>query len=153
MNDAEKLKLEQELRKAAPLLNRLGGGADPLPDHVRARLNAVLDRKMPVIRELTEKQMEALLLKLIAEQPAEGFELINNLNKAKFKLKGGTEGVIYGLLNKLEQQGMIDGRWRETDASMRKTYYVTEKGSRLVNRELASAGELLGWANLVLQRE
>ena len=48
MNDAEKLKLEQELRKAAPLLNRLGGGADPLPDHVRARLNAALDRKMPL---------------------------------------------------------------------------------------------------------
>lgn len=48
MNEAEKLKLEQELRKAAPLLNRLGGGADPLPDHVRARLNAALDRKMPL---------------------------------------------------------------------------------------------------------
>lgn len=46
MNDAEKLKLEQELKKAAPLLNRLGDGADPLPDHVRARLNAALDRKI-----------------------------------------------------------------------------------------------------------
>lgn len=46
MNDAEKLKLEQELKKAAPLLNRLGDGPDPLPDHVRARLNAALDRKI-----------------------------------------------------------------------------------------------------------
>jgi hypothetical protein len=46
MNDAEKLKLEQELKKAAPLLNRLGDGPSPLPDHVRARLNAALDRKM-----------------------------------------------------------------------------------------------------------
>jgi hypothetical protein len=46
MNDAEKLKLEQELKKAAPLLDRLGDGPDPLPDHVRARLNAALDRKI-----------------------------------------------------------------------------------------------------------
>jgi hypothetical protein len=46
MNDAEKLKLEQELKKAAPLLNRLGDGPSPLPDHVRARLNAALDRKI-----------------------------------------------------------------------------------------------------------
>lgn len=48
MNDEEKSKLEQALRKAAPLLNRLGDGADPLPAHVRARLNAALDRKMPL---------------------------------------------------------------------------------------------------------
>lgn len=48
MNDEEKLKLEQELKKAAPLLQRLGEGNDPLPDHVRARLNAALDRKMPL---------------------------------------------------------------------------------------------------------
>jgi hypothetical protein len=46
MNDAEKLKLEQELKKAAPLLNRLGDGVDPLPEHVRSRLNAALDRKI-----------------------------------------------------------------------------------------------------------
>jgi hypothetical protein len=46
MNDAEKLKLEQELKKAAPVLNRLGDGPSPLPDHVRARLNAALDRKI-----------------------------------------------------------------------------------------------------------
>ena len=46
MNDAEKLKLELELKKAAPVLNRLGDGPSPLPDHVRARLNAALDRKI-----------------------------------------------------------------------------------------------------------
>jgi len=48
MNDEEQLKLEQELKKAAPLLQRLGEGNDPLPAHVRARLNAALDRKMPL---------------------------------------------------------------------------------------------------------
>jgi DNA-binding PadR family transcriptional regulator len=153
MNDEEKSKLERELKRAAPLLNRLGDGADALPDHVRARLNAALDRKMPPVRELTERQMEALMLKLIAEQPAEGFELINHLSRGNFKLRGGTEGVIYGLLNRLEQRGMIAGRWRETDSSMRKTYHVTENGTRQLNRELASCGELQGWASLVLQRE
>jgi hypothetical protein len=51
MNDEEKLKLEQELKKAAPLLQRLGEGNDPLPDHVRARLKAALDRKMPLSQQ------------------------------------------------------------------------------------------------------
>jgi len=54
MNDDEKLKLEQELKKAAPLLNRLGDGSSPLPDHVRARLNAALDRKIAAASTVVE---------------------------------------------------------------------------------------------------
>ncbi|MEQ2005692.1 MAG: PadR family transcriptional regulator [Limisphaerales bacterium] len=150
MNDAEKSKLEQELKKAAPVLNRLSDGPSVLPDHVRARLNTALDKKFPLVRELTAKQMEGLLLKLIAEQPADGFELINNLGKAKFKLQGGTEGMIYGILSRLEHQGSIEGRWRESSAAMTKSYHLTSQGTKLMNRELASAGELQGWANLVL---
>ena len=48
MNDAEKSKLEQELKKAAPVINRLGDGPSVLPDHIKARLNAALDKKFPL---------------------------------------------------------------------------------------------------------
>ena len=48
MNDAEKSKLEQELKKAAPVINRLGDGPSVLPDNVRARLEAALDKKFPL---------------------------------------------------------------------------------------------------------
>ena len=149
MNDAEKLKLEEKLRQAAPLIKRLSGPS-VLPDRVRAALNQVLDRKFPVVRELTEKQMEGLLLKLVAEQPADGFELINKLTRAKFKLKGGSEGMIYGILGRLETQGVLEGRWRESDSAMKKNYHLTEQGTRLVKREFAASAEMQGWADLVL---
>ncbi|NBR87886.1 MAG: hypothetical protein EB082_14280 [Verrucomicrobia bacterium] len=48
MNDAEKLKLEQELKEAAPLINRLSDGPSVLPDHIKARLNSALDKKFPL---------------------------------------------------------------------------------------------------------
>ena len=48
MNDAEKSKLEQELKEAAPVINRLGDGPSVLPDHVRARLNSALEKKFPL---------------------------------------------------------------------------------------------------------
>ena len=48
MNDAEKSKLEQKLKEAAPVLNRLGDGPSVLPDHIKARLNSALDKKFPL---------------------------------------------------------------------------------------------------------
>ena len=58
--------------------------------------------------------------------------------------------MIYGLLGRMETRGAIEGRWRESSAAMMKTYHLTGQGTKLLNRELAAAGELQGWANLVL---
>jgi DNA-binding PadR family transcriptional regulator len=152
MNDAEKLILEQKLRKAAPLINRLSLSSGGLPDRVKAALNKVLDEKFPEVHELTEKQMESLVLKLIAEQPADGFELINNLTKARFQIKGAGEGVIYGILAALESGGLVEGRWRESSSKMVKTYHVTEAGTRKLRGQSATVTETQTWANLVLGR-
>jgi len=152
MNEAEKNDLEARLKRVAPLMNRLSKESFPIPDRVRARFNEVLDRKFPVAKELSEKEMEALLLKLIAEEPNDGFSLTSELEKARFKLKGGAEGAIYGILNRLESKGMLEGRWRESSATMTKTYHLTDRGTKAVKRETASSGELQSWANLVLGR-
>ena len=60
MNDAEKLKLEQELKEAAPVINRLGEGPSVLPDHVRARLNAALDKKFPLAAQQASQEPAAI---------------------------------------------------------------------------------------------
>ncbi len=151
MNDEEKLRLEEQLKRAAPLMSRLSGPT-VVPDRIKKRLDAALEKKFPLVRELTEKQMETLLLKIIAEQPADGFELTNQLSKAKFKLKDEGEGAIYGILSRLENNGLIEGRWRESSASMRKSYYLTETGTKLVKKQYATAGEMQGWVDLILQR-
>jgi DNA-binding PadR family transcriptional regulator len=151
MNDAEKAELEAKLKKVAPLMAKLSGPSI-LPERVKAALNQTLDKKYPLIRELTEKQMEVLLLKLIAEQPADGFELINNLAKANVKLKNGTEGLIYGILGRMENQGLVEGRWMEGSAAMKKSYYLTDHGTKLLARESALAPNLQGLINLALGR-
>lgn len=58
MNDAEKSKLEQELKEAAPVINRLGDGPSVLPDHVKARLNAALDKKFPLTAQQASQEPE-----------------------------------------------------------------------------------------------
>lgn len=69
MNDAEKSKLEQELKKAAPVINRLSDGPSVLPDHVSARLNAALDRKFPLAAQQASAPAElAAIRKTVVEQ-------------------------------------------------------------------------------------
>lgn len=67
MNDAEKSRLEQELKKAAPVINRLSDGPSVLPDHVRARLNTALDKKFPLATQQTAEE-PAPVRKTVVEQ-------------------------------------------------------------------------------------
>ena len=108
MNDAENQKLDAVLRQVAPLMPKLADPPAGQPDRVRAAFERALEKKFPLVRELTEKQMESLLLKLVAEQPADGFQLITSLGKAHFKLKGAGEGAVYGLLAKLEENRLVE---------------------------------------------
>ena len=70
MNDAEKSKLEQELREAAPVINRLGDGPSVLPDHIKARLNAALDKKFPLTANQTSESVEPTRARKSAVEPA-----------------------------------------------------------------------------------
>ena len=152
MNDAEKSRLEQELKKAAPVINRLGDGPSALPDHIKARLNSALDRKFPLAKELSEKQMESLLLRLIAEQPADGFELISKLNQGLFRLAGQGEGAIYGLLAKMESSGLLQGEWRESSTRMVKMYRLTDAGGLRLAEKSAIQAETGAWAEMLLKK-
>ena len=71
MNDAEKSKLEQELTKAAPVINRLGDGPSVLPDHVRARLNTALDKKFPLAAQPASQEPAAVRKTTVEREQAE----------------------------------------------------------------------------------
>ena len=151
MNDAEKLKLEAQLRQAAPLINRLSDNPAVVPDRVRAALNSVLEQKFHSVRELNEKQMEGLLLKLIAEQRTSGLDLVDAVVKARFRIGQEGEGSIFALLARLEERELIEGEWREGGRRMIKSYRLTPSGRKLVEKRPAFAAELTTWVEAVLR--
>ena len=71
MNDAEKSKLEQELKEAAPVINRLGAGPSVLPEHVRARLNSVLDKKFPLAAQPASQEPTAVRKTAVEQEKPE----------------------------------------------------------------------------------
>ena len=80
-------------------------------------------------RELLKGSTEPLLLSLISRQPMYGYQIIKELerrSKGYFTFK---EGTLYPALHRLEERGLIIGRWeRLATGQERRYYYITEKG-------------------------
>ena len=150
MNDAEKQKLEALLRQVGPLVNKLADPPAGQPDRVRVAFERALEKKFPQFRELTEKQMEDLLLKLIAEQRIYGTDLVDAVLRARFRVGREGEGAILAILAGLEDRGLVAGEWRPGTSRMVKRYQLTPDGRRLLEKKPQAAAELLSWVEAVV---
>ncbi|HEY7808641.1 MAG TPA: PadR family transcriptional regulator [Croceibacterium sp.] len=85
-------------------------------------------------------EMRLVLLKLIADQPRHGYDLI----KAMEEMTGGeyapSPGVIYPTLQMMVDEGVIA---ELPDESARKVFQATDAGREELAREEAAVGELM----------
>ncbi len=86
-------------------------------------------------RRLKRGILKFALLKLLAELPRHGYDLIRAIRERGW---GGGAGSVYPLLAALEAAGLIAGR----DEGDRRTYEVTEKGRKLLEEHAADIGRL-----------
>lgn len=81
--------------------------------------------------ELKRGTLEMVLLKLIAEKPMYGYELIATLEARggeQFQLK---EGTLYPVLYRLENAGYITPYWETAARGVPRKYYrLTQDGQR-----------------------
>ena len=79
--------------------------------------------------ELKRGTLEMVLLKLIAEQPMYGYELIATLEARGGKLFQLKEGTLYPVLYRLENAGYITSYWETAERGVpRKYYHLTQNG-------------------------
>jgi len=89
--------------------------------------------KFPTWRELTAKEMEPLLLSVLANGQMDGFSIITRLEKARVRIKGG-EAVNYGVLSKLVSVGYVQVDLEDRGGQMRKSYRLTDEGHVLLKK-------------------
>ncbi|MBV8196879.1 MAG: PadR family transcriptional regulator [Candidatus Eremiobacteraeota bacterium] len=92
-------------------------------------------RGWPHGRRLRRGVMKFVLLKLLAELPRHGYDLIRAFREKGW---GGGAGSVYPLLGALEAAGLIVGR----EEGERRIYEISEKGRRLLEEH---AAELRGF--------
>ena len=128
MDSDEQQRLEQRLKKIAPLLKEMGGPGIQVPPALTAAVRKAFDEKFAG-KELTRAQMRGLMLAVLNEQSSDAADLFRRLSKAGFKLAGASgEGVLFGVLAELESTRLIAGDWRESGSRDVKYYHVTKEG-------------------------
>lgn len=102
-------------------------------------------------RELLKGSTDPLILSLIGQQPMYGYQLIKEMegrSQGYFQFK---EGTLYPALHRMEREGLISGRWERLPGGQeRRYYYLTEKGSRVLNRKRAEWREFSAAVTLII---
>lgn len=80
-------------------------------------------------RELKRGTLEMIILKLLAERPMYGYELVSTLEARagqQFQIK---EGTLYPVLYRLEDAGLVETQWEAAGRGVPRKYYrLTDKG-------------------------
>lgn len=104
-------------------------------------------------KELKRGALEMLLLKLIAEQPRYGYEIVTILEQraARLQLR---ESTLYPVLYRLENDGFITGQWETFErGAPRKVYKLTPNGFTEFDRLITEWREFSGTINRFLSIE
>ena len=95
---------------------------------------------------------DSLLLCLLGQQPMYGYQIIKELegrSQGYFKFR---EGTLYPALHRLEEAGLILGKWQTlTSGRQRRYYYITDKGQRLLVVKMSQWQDFLTAMNLIIR--
>ena len=67
-------------------------------------------------RQLKKGVLEMVVLRLLAEQPSHGYELIQRLRRGSGGMLDLKEGTLYPILYRLEDDGYITSAWQNTES-------------------------------------
>ncbi|MBA7504033.1 hypothetical protein ES706_04746 [subsurface metagenome] len=91
----------------------------------------------PYVQQLLKGVVEPLLLFIINELPAHGYQIAKELDKRSqgyFEFRGST---IYSALRRLEHEGLVLSTWQQvTQKQKRRCYELTEKGRQILAERL-----------------
>ena len=91
---------------------------------------------------LVRGTLDMLILKTLTLQPMHGLGISNRIEQITdgvFKVKPGS---LFPSLKRMEQEGWIDGDWRESENRRRAKYYdLTKAGRRRLGEEKQNWGQ------------
>lgn len=74
--------------------------------------------------------LELLILSVLADNPLHGYAVIEELRKRSDEVIDVPEGTLYPALHRLEKAGLITASWSEFKGRRRKSYRLTQAGTR-----------------------
>lgn len=104
--------------------------------------------------DLLKSNIDSLLLSLISDEPMYGYQIIKELenrSQGYFRFK---EGTLYPALHRLENSGLIEGKWQILPSGQQRKYYrITEKGLASLEEKRSNWYEFFNAMNRIIQAE
>ena len=94
---------------------------------------------------------ELLILHLLSRQPMHGYDLVQTIREASGNRLDFSEGCIYPVLHRLEEQKFLASKRELVGARNRIVYRVTKQGQKRLNASIANWKSVVSAVNIVLQ--
>ena len=95
--------------------------------------------------------LDLLVLRTLRRGPLHGYSISRLIEQRSGDLLAIKQGSLYPALHRLEQRGLIRGRWAETETNRKARFYsLTAAGEAQLERETAGWQQFARAVNLVL---
>jgi len=82
--------------------------------------------------------LDMIVLAALSSRPAHGYAVIEEIRRRSAGAFDLPEGTVYPVLHRLEQAGLLSGRWVTADSGRRRRVYeVTARGRRELTQQRA----------------
>src|ERR1700683_422725 len=89
---------------------------------------AIQCRAMP--REPFSGHLDMLLLAALRSHAMHGYAIIEYMRETSAGQFDYAEGTIYPALRRLEDDGLVESRWSESDGRRRRVYTISPQGTK-----------------------
>ena len=76
-----------------------------------------------ISKELVAASAEPLILSLLAKGESYGYAIIQDVKQLSGEKIEWTDGMLYPVLHRLEDRGLIESRWAESETGRKRKYY------------------------------
>ncbi|MBI4234056.1 MAG: helix-turn-helix transcriptional regulator [Chloroflexi bacterium] len=105
-------------------------------------------------RELLKGSTETLLLALLTRTPMYGYQIVKEMERRSSGYFRFREGTLYPALHRLEQSGLVEGKWQQTSNNQpRRYYYITTAGMETLTALQKEWRQFSQAVNLVVSTE
>src|SRR5262245_44341861 len=106
---------------------------------------------MPRQRDIHPGMLEMLILKAVSLKPLHGYGVLLRIAQISGGALDIPQGSLYPALYRLEQQGLIDAEWGDSENNRKAKYYtLTPAGRKRLREETADWHKLTSAVSAVL---
>ncbi len=101
--------------------------------------------------EMRRGALSLAILAIICAGESYGYDIMNKLKQKEYGSLQVEPSTTYPLLRRLEERGLLEGRWSEGPGKQRRLYFVTRDGRRLLRKMVKSWDKMNAQLSLLIE--